>query len=193
VRRYEIVPRVGHVRSVVKEVVIGRSPIAVAARSKAWVCGRSLTRIVGSNPPGAWMSVSCECCVLSGRGLYVGPISGPEESYRVWCVCVIVKPRYWGGPGPVRAVAPLGNNFFCGEGPRSRCYGRTAALRLIVQTCDEDEKVISFFLIFPSNRAPVERNWQGTTEVLGGRKPVPVPLCPPQIPHGLTRDRKKIS
>jgi hypothetical protein len=20
-------------------------------------------------PPGAWMSVSCECCVLSGRGL----------------------------------------------------------------------------------------------------------------------------
>jgi hypothetical protein len=28
--------------------------------------------------------------------------------------------------------------FFCGEGPRSRCYGRTAALRLIVQPCDEN-------------------------------------------------------
>jgi hypothetical protein len=27
---------------------------------------------------------------------------------------------------------------FC-EGPRSRCYGRTAALRLIVQPCDEDD------------------------------------------------------
>ena len=27
----------------------------------------------------------------------------------------------------------------CGEGPRSRCYGRTAALRLIVQPCDEDD------------------------------------------------------
>jgi hypothetical protein len=26
-----------------------------------------------------------------------------------------------------------------GEGPRSRCYGRTAALRLIVQPCDEDD------------------------------------------------------
>ena len=26
------------------------------------------------------------------------------------------------------------------------------------------------------------------TEVLG-EKPVPVPLCPPQIPHGPTRDR----
>jgi hypothetical protein len=28
--------------------------------------------------------------------------------------------------------------FFCDEGPRSRSYGRTAALRLIVQPCDED-------------------------------------------------------
>ena len=34
-------------------------------------------------PPGAWLSVSCECCVLSGRGLCVGPITRPEESYRV--------------------------------------------------------------------------------------------------------------
>jgi hypothetical protein len=25
------------------------------------------------------------------------------------------------------------------EGPRSRCYGRTAALKLIVQPCDEDD------------------------------------------------------
>jgi hypothetical protein len=29
--------------------------------------------------------------------------------------------------------------FLCGEGPRSRYYGRTAALRLIVQPCDEDD------------------------------------------------------
>jgi hypothetical protein len=35
------------------------------------------------NPPGAWMSVSCECCVLSGRGLCAGPLTRPEESYRV--------------------------------------------------------------------------------------------------------------
>jgi hypothetical protein len=34
------------------------------------------------------MSVSCECCVLSGRGLCDGPIPRTEESYRV-CVCVI--------------------------------------------------------------------------------------------------------
>jgi len=37
-------------------------------------------------PPGVWTSVSCGCWVLSGRGLYVGLISRPEESYRVWGV-----------------------------------------------------------------------------------------------------------
>jgi hypothetical protein len=37
-------------------------------------------------PQVAWMSVSCECCVLSGRGLCDGVVTRPEESYRVWCV-----------------------------------------------------------------------------------------------------------
>jgi hypothetical protein len=32
--------------------------------------------------PEAWMSVSCECCVLSGRGLCDELITRPEESYR---------------------------------------------------------------------------------------------------------------
>jgi hypothetical protein len=32
------------------------------------------------------MSVSCECCVLSGRGLCDGLVPRPEDSYRVWCV-----------------------------------------------------------------------------------------------------------
>jgi hypothetical protein len=32
------------------------------------------------------MSVYCECCVLSGRGLCDGLITRPEESYRLWCV-----------------------------------------------------------------------------------------------------------
>jgi hypothetical protein len=31
------------------------------------------------------LSVSLECRVLSGRGLCVGLITRPEESYRVWC------------------------------------------------------------------------------------------------------------
>jgi hypothetical protein len=33
----------------------------VAARLKAWVCGRALAGIVGSNPTGAWILFSCEC------------------------------------------------------------------------------------------------------------------------------------
>jgi hypothetical protein len=36
--------------------------------------------------------------------------------------------------------------FFHGEGPRSRRYGRTAALMLIVQPCDEDEQFFRFSL-----------------------------------------------
>jgi len=31
------------------------------------------------------MSVCCECCVLSVRGLCDGLITRPEESYRLWC------------------------------------------------------------------------------------------------------------
>ena len=61
--------------------------IPAAARSKTCVCGRSLAGIVGSNPARAWMSVYCECCVLSGSCLCVYLITHPEESYRV-CVSV---------------------------------------------------------------------------------------------------------
>ena len=35
---------------------------------------------------GTRISVSCECCVLSRRGLCDGPITRPEDSYRVWYV-----------------------------------------------------------------------------------------------------------
>jgi hypothetical protein len=37
--------------------------------------------------------------------------------------------------------------FFSGEGPRSRRYGRTAAMRLLVQPYDE----VVIFCPFPSN------------------------------------------
>jgi hypothetical protein len=49
-------------------------PIPLAARSKVWVCGRSLVGIAGSNPAGG-KDVCCECCVLSGRGLCDGLIT----------------------------------------------------------------------------------------------------------------------
>jgi len=53
--------------------------LPAAARSKACVYGGSLAGV--SKPTGAWSSVSCECYVLSGRYLYDGLITLPEESY----------------------------------------------------------------------------------------------------------------
>jgi hypothetical protein len=52
-------------------------------------------------------------------------------------------------------VTNTGSFFFSGEGPRSRRYGRTAALRLLVQPCDEDDDD-DYFYPFASNAAPVE-------------------------------------
>ena len=51
--------------------------------------GSSVLRLLGLRlwiPPGTWMSVSCKFCVFSSRGLCVGLIFRPEESYRVSCV-----------------------------------------------------------------------------------------------------------
>ena len=53
-----------------------RSAAARLLRSWVWI------------PPGAWMFVCCECCVLSGRGLCDELITRTEESYRLWCVVV---------------------------------------------------------------------------------------------------------
>jgi hypothetical protein len=88
-------------------------PTPVAARSKTWVCGRSLAGIVGSNSAGAWISVSRECCALSGRGLCVRLITRPEQSYRVWCVWVWSRSLNNGGPGPLGAAAPLEKMQWC--------------------------------------------------------------------------------
>jgi hypothetical protein len=44
-------------------------------------------------PPGN-LYLSRECCVLLGRGLGVGPITRPEEFYRL-CVCVCVCARVY--------------------------------------------------------------------------------------------------
>jgi hypothetical protein len=58
-------------------------PMPVAAGSKAARLFGMRVRI----PPGTWMSVSCDCCVLSGRDLCVGLITRPESCW-VWCVWV---------------------------------------------------------------------------------------------------------
>jgi hypothetical protein len=80
-------------------------PFPVAVRSKTWVYGRSLAGMWVRIPPGAWMSVSCECCVLSGSGLCDGPIHRPEESYRVY-VGVLSVIRF--SNNPLRLLQCLG-------------------------------------------------------------------------------------
>jgi len=57
-----------------------KSPIPMAAQSKAWVCFYLLAWIAGSNPARAWVSVSYECYVFAGRGPCDGSIPYPGES-----------------------------------------------------------------------------------------------------------------
>jgi hypothetical protein len=63
------------------------------SRRSQWPRGRRsaaacLLRLWVHIPPGAWMFVSCESCVLSGTDLIDELITRPEESYRMWCVVV---------------------------------------------------------------------------------------------------------
>ena len=70
--------------------------VPVAARSKAWVCGRSIARVMVTNPTGV-VDVCCECCVLSGRGrgLCNELFARPQESYRLWCVVMCDLETSW--------------------------------------------------------------------------------------------------
>jgi hypothetical protein len=50
--------------------------------SKVLVCRHLLAGTVGSNPTWrAWMSVSCECCMLAGRSLFDELVTRLGESY----------------------------------------------------------------------------------------------------------------
>ena len=73
-----------------------------------WPCrlrhGSAASRLMGVRVrilPSAWISVSCECCVLSVRGLCDDLITLPMESYRLW-----QKPQEWGDQSPRWAAAP---------------------------------------------------------------------------------------
>jgi hypothetical protein len=68
-------------------------PVASWPKALAWA-----THLLGLWVPilqGAWMSVSCQCCVLSGRDLCARMITYPQKSYRVWCVCLSVIMKPW--------------------------------------------------------------------------------------------------
>jgi hypothetical protein len=46
-------------------------------------------------PSCVWMSICCECYVLSGRGLCEELIIRPEETYRLWCIVVCDLETSW--------------------------------------------------------------------------------------------------
>jgi hypothetical protein len=55
-----------------------------------------------------------------------------------------------------------------------------------VQSHDDEDEDDDFSVLFQVMEHRSNEN-DGKIEVLG-QKPVPVPLCPPQMPHGLTQD-----
>jgi hypothetical protein len=92
-----------------------------------------------------------------------------------WLVCTLESKSF--SQGIWRDVI-----FFClVKGPAADATDAPQPWDLL---CNPVMKMISVF--------SAEWNWQGKAEVLG-EKPVPVPLCPPQNPHGMNRDRTRAS
>ena len=109
-------------------------PRGLRCRSAAARLLRSWVQI----PPGAWMFVCYECCVLSGRGLCDELITGPEKSYRPWCVvvCDLEKPHEWGGHSPHWAAAPQGQKNYDHLMPPLKIYRLRHMLYLLVSGAD---------------------------------------------------------
>ena len=79
----------------------------MAARSKGRSAAARLLRLWTRIPPGAWMFVCCECCVLAGRDACDELITRLEECYWLWCVVVCDLETSWmRRPFPTGAIAP---------------------------------------------------------------------------------------
>jgi hypothetical protein len=102
-----------------------------------WPCGQRrmsttarLMRLWFRIPPGAWMSVCCDCCVLLGRGLCDVLITRPEETLRMFCVNVcdietswIRRPwPTWGCCAKRRKKKKRKHNWFQIGSAKSRMY-----------------------------------------------------------------------
>jgi hypothetical protein len=118
--------------------------------------GSAAERLLGLRvliPPGAWMFVSCEClCVARWRSLrWADPLF---RGVLPTVVCVWVWSSENKQPRHLLWVGRRGKGyerylvfFLSGEGPRSRRYGRTAAMRLIAQRYDEDDYFFLFLVM----------------------------------------------
>jgi hypothetical protein len=68
-------------------------PIPVTVRSRAWLCGRTISGNAGSNPANGSDVTSLQFLSCVGSGLCDELITCPEESYRVCAsVCLSVCP-----------------------------------------------------------------------------------------------------
>jgi hypothetical protein len=78
---------------------------------RRWSAGFRLLVLRVRIPPGTWMSVSCvfhyrvEISTIC-RSLF------QRSSTGFVCLCMIVKPWWWGGSGPLGSVAQWGKNCF---------------------------------------------------------------------------------
>jgi hypothetical protein len=86
-------------------------PIPVAVRYKAWVCGRSLTGIAGSNPTGGHgclSVVSVVCCQVEVSATGWSLVRRSPTECGVSQMCVIVKPQKMRRPRPPRGCRAIG-------------------------------------------------------------------------------------
>jgi len=78
------------------------------------------------------ISVSCECFMLSSkRFLLRADHSSRDILPSVVCLSVIVKPRYWIGPGRLEAVVPWGKRY--GQYERFPSKVKSVAIYMMLQ------------------------------------------------------------
>jgi len=105
--------------------------------------GSAVARLLGlwvHFPLGAFMSVCCECCVIRWRFLLRAGHSSGGVLPNVVCLNVIVKPRQWGGPGPLAAVPPRGGGMHLIFW-RYKNHNETE-LMLLIYSSEEDVRLI---------------------------------------------------
>ena len=77
--------------------------------------GSAAARLLGLRvrfPPEAWMSVCCERCVLSGRGLCDGPITRPENHTECGVSVCDRKPWIMRRPWPTEGCCAGGGDIY---------------------------------------------------------------------------------
>jgi hypothetical protein len=127
--------------------------------------GSAAARLLGlcvRIPSGAWMSVSCQCCVLSRRGLCDGLVTRPEESYRLWCVSecdceasIMRRPWTTGGCCAMEKKTAL---RYAEAIIRVTSYKTVGTSRnLYNETFDENSVLLGYDAASTGNRIPVFR------------------------------------